>query len=42
VRDAAHVVLHTRGGRGAVREMVEHLLRQRGEWPGLVSRLFGA
>jgi 3-deoxy-D-manno-octulosonate 8-phosphate phosphatase (KDO 8-P phosphatase) len=42
VRDAAHVVLHCRGGRGAVREMVEHLLRQRGEWPGLVSRLFGA
>jgi 3-deoxy-D-manno-octulosonate 8-phosphate phosphatase (KDO 8-P phosphatase) len=38
---AVHVVLRAAGGRGAVREMVEHLLRLRGEWTGLVTRLFG-
>jgi 3-deoxy-D-manno-octulosonate 8-phosphate phosphatase (KDO 8-P phosphatase) len=40
VREAAHVVLRSSGGRGAVREMVEHLLRLRGEWSSLVARLF--
>jgi 3-deoxy-D-manno-octulosonate 8-phosphate phosphatase (KDO 8-P phosphatase) len=42
VRAAAHVVLDAAGGRGAVREMTEHLLRLRGDWPALVARLFGA
>ena len=40
VREAVHIVLGAAGGRGAVREMVEHLLRSRGEWSLLVERLF--
>lgn len=39
VREASHVVLETRGGQGCVREMVEHLLRLRGEWQSLVDGL---
>jgi 3-deoxy-D-manno-octulosonate 8-phosphate phosphatase (KDO 8-P phosphatase) len=42
VRAAVHVALATGGGQGAVREMVEHLLRVRGDWAALVARLFGA
>ena len=37
VRDVVHVVLETRGGEGAVREMVERLLAARGDWQRLVA-----
>lgn len=36
VRDAAHVVAAAPGGRGAVRELVELILRQQGRWEALV------
>lgn len=34
---AAHVVLEAAGGHGAVRAFIEWLLRQRGEWDGVVQ-----
>lgn len=37
VRERAHRVLESRGGRGAVREMCELILRARGDWDGLVA-----
>lgn len=37
VRDAAAVVTSLPGGRGAVRELVERLLRARGGWEAIVS-----
>lgn len=41
VRAAVHRVLATRGGDGAVRELVEVLLRARGEWNGAVASFQG-
>jgi 3-deoxy-D-manno-octulosonate 8-phosphate phosphatase (KDO 8-P phosphatase) len=38
VRDAARVVTAAPGGRGAVREIAELLLRARGEWDSLLER----
>ena len=38
VRDAANYVTERPGGRGAVREVVELLLRARGAWDDIVSR----
>lgn len=38
VRERAHHVVERRGGRGAAREMIELLLRARGDWDGLVAR----
>jgi 3-deoxy-D-manno-octulosonate 8-phosphate phosphatase (KDO 8-P phosphatase) len=38
VRQRVHRVLQHRGGRGAVREMCETLLRARGAWEEIVSR----
>jgi 3-deoxy-D-manno-octulosonate 8-phosphate phosphatase (KDO 8-P phosphatase) len=38
VKDAVHRVLDNSGGHGAVREMVEILLRARGDWERLVAR----
>lgn len=40
VKAAANHVLETRGGRGAVRELVEVILKEAGEWEALVERLF--
>ena len=37
VHDVAHVSLATEGGRGAVREMIESLLRARGDWQRVLS-----
>jgi 3-deoxy-D-manno-octulosonate 8-phosphate phosphatase (KDO 8-P phosphatase) len=39
LRAAAHYVTETPGGRGAVREVVELVLRAQGLWPGLLERL---
>lgn len=39
VRSAAHFVTQARGGRGAVREVIELILRCQGEWQALVERL---
>lgn len=38
VREAAHLVLDSAGGRGAVREVVEVILKHQGVWDGLVAR----
>jgi 3-deoxy-D-manno-octulosonate 8-phosphate phosphatase (KDO 8-P phosphatase) len=39
VRAAAHLVAAAPGGRGAVREVVEVILKQQGAWEALVARL---
>lgn len=39
VRAAVHWVAPSPGGRGAVRDLVEHILRARGEWAPLLGRL---
>jgi 3-deoxy-D-manno-octulosonate 8-phosphate phosphatase (KDO 8-P phosphatase) len=38
VRERVDVVLETPGGRGAVREMIERILRARGDWETVVAR----
>jgi 3-deoxy-D-manno-octulosonate 8-phosphate phosphatase (KDO 8-P phosphatase) len=38
VREAAHLVLGSPGGRGAVREVVEVILKHQGLWDDLVAR----
>src|SRR5207245_1204953 len=40
VKEAAKVVTTASGGRGAVREVAELLLRARGEWPDILKRYF--
>jgi len=42
VRERVHRVLSLPGGRGAVREMCELLLRARGDWEGLVASFLEA
>jgi 3-deoxy-D-manno-octulosonate 8-phosphate phosphatase (KDO 8-P phosphatase) len=37
VRAAAHWVTAARGGRGAVREAVERILKHQGRWDALVA-----
>ncbi len=39
VRERVDLVVPSAGGRGAVRDLVEHVLRGRGEWDDLVERL---
>lgn len=41
VRDAATWKLETAGGRGAFRELIERLLRERGDWEHLVREFAG-
>lgn len=38
VRNVAHLVTRAPGGRGAVREVVETILRNQGAWDGLIAR----
>lgn len=38
VRQAAHLVTQVNGGRGAIREVVEVILKHQGAWDGLVAR----
>jgi 3-deoxy-D-manno-octulosonate 8-phosphate phosphatase (KDO 8-P phosphatase) len=40
VKQVAAYVTHAAGGHGAVREVVEALLRARGEWPQILERYF--
>jgi 3-deoxy-D-manno-octulosonate 8-phosphate phosphatase (KDO 8-P phosphatase) len=40
VKEAAAYVTHAAGGHGAVREVVELLLRARGEWADILERYF--
>ena len=39
IRERVDLVVPSRGGHGAVRDLVEHILRERGEWDALVERL---
>jgi len=41
VRDAVDFVARAEGGRGAVREVIEHLLRAQGRWDGIMARYRG-
>lgn len=41
VKQAADLVLQARGGRGAVRELIEHLLKRAGKWERVLAA-FGA
>lgn len=41
VREAASWKLESRGGQGAFREIVERLLRERGEWDSVVQEFAG-
>lgn len=38
VREAAGLVTNNRGGRGAVREAIEYILRVQGRWDGILAR----
>jgi 3-deoxy-D-manno-octulosonate 8-phosphate phosphatase (KDO 8-P phosphatase) len=38
VRAAASYVTHAPGGRGAVREVIERILKTQGKWAGILSR----
>jgi 3-deoxy-D-manno-octulosonate 8-phosphate phosphatase (KDO 8-P phosphatase) len=40
VRHSAHIVTQAPGGRGAVREISEAILKAQGKWDGLIERLF--
>ena len=37
VRDVVHVVLESRGGDGVAREMIERILKARGDWERILS-----
>lgn len=41
VKDRADYVSTVRGGYGAVRDIVEHLLRDRGEWETTTAQIYG-
>jgi 3-deoxy-D-manno-octulosonate 8-phosphate phosphatase (KDO 8-P phosphatase) len=40
VKQIAAYITQATGGHGAVREVIETLLRARGEWPGILERYF--
>ena len=42
VRAAVHWVSTSGGGRGAVRECIEHVLRRQGAWPSAVAEFFAS
>jgi 3-deoxy-D-manno-octulosonate 8-phosphate phosphatase (KDO 8-P phosphatase) len=42
VREAAHFITHAPGGRGAVRELVEAILKHQGAWEPLLAGYSGA
>ena len=41
VREIASYVSDVSGGAGAVRDVIEYLLRQRGEWDAVISAMYG-
>ena len=42
VKDAAHLITQAAGGRGAVREVVEVILKSQGRWTELIGAAFAA
>lgn len=41
VKERADYVAHVKGGHGAVRDIIEYMLRERGEWETLTKRIYG-
>lgn len=41
VRDRADYVSSVKGGHGAVRDIIEHMLRDRGEWEKTTAEIYG-
>lgn len=41
VRKAADYISSVKGGYGAVRDVIEHILRESGEWESAVSKVYG-
>lgn len=41
IKSIADYVSTANGGHGAVREIIEHFLRESGEWEGLVEKIYG-
>lgn len=42
VREVAHLVTKSAGGRGAVREVIQAILKERGEYDGLIATIKGS
>jgi len=40
VKDVAHFITNTPGGRGVIREIIEVILKAQGRWNGLISDAF--
>lgn len=41
VKDRANYVSTVKGGHGAVRDIIEHMLRDRGEWEKVTAEIYG-
>ena len=41
VKERADYVSTVKGGHGAVRDIIEHMLRERGEWEQITGKLYG-
>ena len=41
VKERADYVSTVKGGHGAVRDIIEHMLRERGEWEQITAELYG-
>lgn len=42
VKEAAHIVTNKKGGRGAVRELIELILKTQGRWDEVLARYYNA
>ena len=42
IKAVCHYVSSVKAGHGAVRDIISHLLKQRGEWEAAVSSVYGA
>ena len=41
IKQIANYISNIRGGYGAVRDIIEHILRESGQWEGAVSDIYG-
>jgi 3-deoxy-D-manno-octulosonate 8-phosphate phosphatase (KDO 8-P phosphatase) len=41
VKERADYVSSVNGGSGAVRDIIEYMLRQRGEWESVTAKVYG-
>ncbi len=42
IKEVADYVSDVKGGQGAVRDIIAWLLKERGEWEKVISRIYGA